>query len=70
MKAIEFVDAAIHWAKAEGLKALGYQGYCNYVRDNRKDYPNLYSYLVETAYLLPLKKAVTVAPLEDSQQCA
>lgn len=50
-KALEFVDALIHWAKDAPSSDLRYQDFVKWVRKNRKAYRVLDTYLVEKGYL-------------------
>jgi hypothetical protein len=58
-KNLEFVDAMVQWTSFLSYRNLGYAGFVAWVRDRRKEFPNLFAYLVERGYTtLPLKDIV------------
>lgn len=57
-KNLEFCDALVHWTLDRSHTDLGYQGFCKYVRSNRKRYGALDAFLVTGGYL-PAVKADT-----------
>jgi hypothetical protein len=63
-KNLEFCDALVHWSLDRSHTDLGYQGFCKYVRANRKLYGALDAFLANLNYLPAIKtdtrvKAVT-----------
>jgi hypothetical protein len=54
-KNLEFCDALVHWTLDRSHTDLGYQGFCKYVRANRKLYGALDAFLVGLGYLPAIK---------------
>ena len=50
-KNLEFVDSLVQWTKNESLERITIANYCEYVKENKKVYPNVLRYMTKNNML-------------------
>lgn len=56
-KNIEFVDSLLEWTRVESLRGITASNYCQYIKDNKRKYPNVLQYM-EDNEMIKLKRGV------------